>query len=378
MAKRTSGRLFSPSSTDCGAAARSRCPPALAVVTPRTSCYISAMRYVVLVGLIIGALLGYYLLWAHLSDQVAAEATRWIEAQRAQGRQVSYGRMRQWGFPYRLSLTLENASWHDPQSAAGWRIEADEINAHLQLWKFDHVIFDLNGQQRLGWKDGAAGRQAVLAAERFRASVVLDGAGAWLRIAADLNRPVLSGALQDWSAEKLLLHARRAGNVPPSADLAVQAEKLILPASADGPLGREIAALKLVGSARGTPVGKTPEELLGTWRDSGGIVEFETIALQWGALKINGDGTLTLDKQYRPLGAMAGQIRGAGAGIDALVAAGKMKADEAAAAKAALGMIALRDDKGEQYLPLPLTAQEGRLFLGPVALFALPSILPAK
>lgn len=336
------------------------------------------MRYFVLVGLIIGALLGYYLLWAHLSDQVAAEAGRWIEAQRAQGRQVSYSRMRQWGFPYRLSLTVENLSWHDAQSAAGWRIEADEVNAHLQLWKFDHVIFDLNGQQRLGWKDGTAERQAALSHERFRASVVLDGAGNWLRIAADLNRPRLTGASQDWSAEKLLLHARRAGNVPPSADLALQAEKVILPASAEGPLGREIAALKLVGNIRGTAVGRTPEELLGTWRDSGGIIEFETIALQWGALRLNGDGTLTLDKLYRPLGAMAGQIRGADAGIDAMVAAGKMKPQDAAAAKAALGVIALRDDKGERYLPLPLTAQEGRLFLGPVALFSLPSILPGK
>ncbi len=336
------------------------------------------MRYFVLVGLIIGALLGYYLLWAHLSDQVAAEATRWIEAQRAQGRQVSYSRMRQWGFPYRLSLTIEDLSWQDPQSAAGWRIEADEINAHLQLWKFDHVIFDLNGEQRLGWRDGGAERQAVLNTERFRASMVVDGAGNWLRIAADLNNPVLTGALQEWHAEKLLLHARRAGSLPPSADLALQAEKLVLPAAADGPLGREIATLKLIGNARGTAVGKTPEDLLGTWRDSGGVVEFETIALQWGALGLNGDGTLTIDKQYRPLGAMAGQIRGAEAGIDALVAAGKMKADDAAAAKAVLGMIAQRDDKGEQFLPLPLTAQDGRLFLGPVALFSLPSILPAK
>lgn len=336
------------------------------------------MRYFVLVGLIIGALLGYYLVWAHLSDQVAAEATRWIEAQRAQGRQVSYSRMRQWGFPYRLSLTVENLNWQDPQSSAGWRIEAAEVNAHLQLWKFDHVIFDLNGGQRLAWQDGAAERQAILTSERFRASVVLDGAGNWLRIAADLNKPALTGALEEWRADKLLLHARRAGNVPPSADLSLQADVLTLPASADGPLGRDIASLRLIGNARGTAVGRTPEELLGTWRDSGGVVEFETIALQWGALRLSGDGTLTLDKQYRPLGAMAGQIRGADAGIDALVAAGKMKSDDAAAAKAALGMVAQRDDQGEQYLPLPLTAQEGRLFIGPVALFSLPSILPAK
>lgn len=346
------------------------------VVTTRTACYIGAMRYFVLAGLILGALLGYYVLWSHLSDQVAMQANAWIEAQRRQGREVEHDGLRQWGFPYRLSLTYKNLRWRDPQSAAGWRLEAEEVNAHLQLWKLDHVIFDLAGQQRIGWKEGNAERQSLLAPERFRASLVVDGAGNWLRFAADLTQPRLSGALNEWSAAKLLLHGRRAGNVPPSADLAIQAEGLVLPPTMDGPLGREIAVLKLVGTPRGTAYGKTPEELLASWRDSGGVVDFETVALQWGAFKLNGDGTLALDKQFRPLGALSGQIRGANAGIDALTAAGKMKPDAAAAAKAAVAMISKRDDKGESYLPVPLTAQDGRLFLGPVALFSLPPVLP--
>lgn len=342
-----------------------------------TACYIGSMRYLVLAGLILGALLGYYVLWSHLSDQVAAQANAWIEAQRRLGRDVAHDGLRQWGFPYRLSLTYRNLRWHDPQSPAGWRLEAEEVNAHLQLWKLDHVIFDLAGQQRVGWKEAETERQAVLAAERFRASLVIDGAGNWLRVAADLNQPRLSGALGEWSAAKLLLHARRAGNVPPSADLAIQAEGVRLPQSLNvGPLGHEIASLKLVGTPRGSAYGKTPEELLASWRDSGGVVDFETIALQWGAFRLNGDGTLTLDKQFRPLGALSGQIRGADAGIDALAAAGKMKPDEAAAAKAALSLIAQRDDKGESYLPVPLTAQDGRLFLGPVPLFGLTPVLP--
>jgi hypothetical protein len=341
------------------------------------ACYIGSMRYLVLAGLILGALLGYYVLWSHLSDQVAAEANAWMEAQRRLGRTVAHDGLRQWGFPYRLSLTYQNLRWHDPQSMAGWRLEADEVNAHLQLWKLDHVIFDLVGPQRIGWKEGDVEQQATLSTERFRASLVIDAAGNWLRVAADLNQPRLSGALNDWSAGKLLLHARRAGNVPPSADLAVQAEHLTLPPNLSaGPLGREIASLKLVGTPRGTAFGKTPEELLASWRDSGGVVDFETIALQWGALRLNGDGTLTLDKQFRPLGALSGQMRGADAGIDALAAAGKMKPEEAAAAKAALSLIAQRDDKGESYLPVPLTAQDGRLFLGPVSLFSLSPVLP--
>jgi hypothetical protein len=339
-------------------------------------------RFLILAGLICGGLLGYYMLWSHLSDQIAAQAQAWMESQRKLGREVSYGAMRQWGFPYRLSLTFENVRWRDPNSAAAWDIQADDITAHLQLWNPDHVIFVLTGRQQIGWKDGAAQLHVALTAENFRASAVFDAAGKWQRLAADLHQARLEDAGQALSAARLNLHARRAETVPPSSDLAIQAEGLILPPQASlpdgGPLGREIARLDLIGTLRGTVFGKTPQERLANWRDGGGVIDFETIGLQWGALKLKGNGTLTLDKLFRPLGAMSSQVYGADAGIDALAAAGRMKADEAAAAKAVLMAIAKRDETGERYLQVPLTAQDGRLFLGPVALFGLPPIWPAQ
>lgn len=336
------------------------------------------MRYLVLVGLIVGGLLGYYVLWSHMVDQVSLQANAWIEGQRRQGREVSYEHQRLWGFPYRLSLTLTKPRWIDTQNPAGWRLEADEITAHLQLWDLHHVIFDLPGSQRIGWREGGAERQVSIGSERFRASLVADGAGNWLRIAADLHKPQLSGALNAWSADKLLLHVRRAGNVPPSLDVAVQADDLLLPPAADGPLGREIAHLRLVGNARGSVYGRSPEEMLGSWRDSGGILDFSTIALEWSNLHLDGDGSLSLDKQFRPLGAMGGKMRNADAAIDALVAAGRMRNQDAAPTKAAIALLSQRDEKGVAYLPVPVTAQDGKLFLGPAALFSLPSVLPAQ
>lgn len=340
------------------------------------ACYIHAMRYFILAGLIVGALLGYYVLWSHLADQVAAQANAWIEGQRRQGRVVEYTGWRLWGFPYRLSLTITNLTWRDPNSPLAWQIGAEEFTAHLQFWDLHHAIFELPGKQRLSWREDKAEKGIELAAERFRASLVLDGANNPLRMAADIAAPRLNGSVLDsWTADRLLLHARRAGSLPPSADLSLQADNIMLPQSADGPLGRQVALLKLIGTARGTAFGSSPEALLASWRDDGGVVDFQTVSLHWGGLMLDGDGTLTLDKQFRPLGALGGQIRNANAGIDALVAAGKMKPNEAAAAKAALTLVTRRDAKGEPYLPVPLTAQEGKLFLGPVPLFSLAPVL---
>src|SRR3546814_565665 len=110
--------------------------------------------------------------------------------------------MRLWGFPYRLSVTFENLRWHDPQSAADWDLQADSVTAHLQLWKLEHVIFDLGGSQRLGWRPaaGAARQQAILTSARFLASMATDAAGAWQRFDTDIRQPKLDVGLPDGPA----------------------------------------------------------------------------------------------------------------------------------------------------------------------------------
>lgn len=337
------------------------------------------MRYFVLAGLIAGALLGYYLLWSHLIDQAAAEADAWIETQKRQGREAGYDSRRLWGFPYRLSVTYTKPRWRDPQHPLGWTLAAEEVTAHLQLWDMHHVIFELGPRQTVGWRADSAESGVTMTTTNGRASLVLDGAGNWLRAAADISNPVLSGpALANGpvSAAKLLLHARRAGNVPPSTDLALQADKMVLPAGMGGPLGNEIPLLKLVGNLRGAAFGRTPEEVLASWRDGGGVIDLQTIALHWGQLKLDGDGTLSLDKQFRPLGAMSGELRGMDAAVDALVGAGRMRGQDAALAKTAAVALAKRDAKNEAYIPAQFSIQDGRLFLGPIGLISLPSILP--
>lgn len=342
------------------------------------------MRYLVLLGLIVGGLLGYYVLWSHLADQVAAQAEAWIEGQRRLGREVSYENRRIWGFPYRLSLTLTKPQWSDPRLPLAPKLEADEITAHLQLWQREHIIFDLPGKQSAVWRDGAAERRTALIAERFRASLVVDGAGNWLRIAADLGKPRLQGPADsvlrgDWAAEKLLLHARRAGNVPPGLDLAMQLDQASLPPQAEKPFGRALRSLRLTGNLRGGFYGTTPEDLLASWRDAGGVMDFTTIALTWGDLSLNGTGTLAIDRDFRPLGAMSGTIDRATEVIDALATNHLISATTASnARRIALSQEERTDNRGQDLRPLTLTAQNGQLSFGAVPLFSLPSVLPGR
>lgn len=340
------------------------------------------MRYLVLLGLIIGGLLGYYVLWSHLADQVAAQVEAWIDGQRRLGRTVSYENRRIWGFPYRLSLTLIKPQWSDPRQPLAPKLEADEITAHLQLWQREHIIFDLPGKQSALWRDGTAERRTTLAAERFRASLVVDGAGSWLRIAADLSKPRLQGPAEgalrgEWVADKLLLHARRAGNVPPSLDLALQLDQATLPPHAEKPFGRALQGLRLTGNLRGGFYGTTPEDLLASWRDAGGVMDFSTIALTWGDLSLSGTGTLAINRDFRPLGAMSGSATGALEILETLQTDGQISSSRAAAIRTALLQQEERfDRKGISLRDVALTVQDGQLFYRDIPLLSVPSVLP--
>lgn len=342
------------------------------------------MRYLILTGLIIGGLLGYYVLWSHLADQVAAQAEAWIEGQRRLGRDVGYESRRVWGFPYRLSLTLTRAKWSDPRLPLAPQLEADEITAHLQLWQREHVIFDLPGRQSAVWRSAGAEHRSSMTSDRFRASLVVDGAGNWLRIAADLGKPRLQGPAEgalrgEWAADKLLLHARRADNVPPSLDLAVQVDYVTLPQQAEKPFGRAMRGLRLTGNLRGGFYGTAPEELLASWRDAGGVLDLSAIGITWGDLNIFGTGTLALDRDFRPLGAMSGTANNAVQAIDTLAATGLITEATAGHVKSILlNQEEHSDNRGQSLRRIALTAQDGRLSYGDIPLLSLPSVLPGR
>ncbi len=351
----------------------------------RRHCYISAMqlRFLFLAGAILGGLLGYYALWSHLMDRVEQAAQDFVAEERQKGHLAEIGAMRRGGFPYRLSLRLEGVALGEKPGlgiqTAGWRLEADTAIAHLQLWSFQHAVFELPGSQRLIWQD-AGGQQRKLswqAQESARASLVTDPAGAWQRLAIDLRKLRFDDAAAGSEAERLQIHLRREANQN-SRDIAIQIANLTLPAGLDGPLGRQVAELKLVGRLDGAWFGADLAEKLRNWRDSGGILECDMLALRWGGMAIAGDASLALDKNFRLLGAMGGKLHGGAKGIDALAAIGRMKPEEARAAKQALAALEKPDAEGKPHLPLPITAQDGQLSIANVRLFALPALLPAK
>jgi len=159
----------------------------------------------------------------------------------------------------------------------------------------------------------------------------------------------------------------------PLFSLSLQAHQVTLP-SAVAPLGQEIDHLQLDGTWRGPlPPGKLPDALA-AWRDDGGTIELQNIDLGWGPLGLSADGTLALDKDLQPLGAFSARVMGYDAILDALVASGGIRQNDASLARMGLSMMAQRGADGTPQLKTPVTVQDGSIFLGPARLMKLAKV----
>ncbi len=111
--------------------------------------------------------------------------------------------------------------------------------------------------------------------------------------------------------------------------------------------------------------------LLGAWSKAGGTLELKSLIVDWGALGMTTSGTLALDAELRPLAALTAEIEGYGAVLAALADAGTLKTRDAKLATTVLDLLAKPAPDGARVLTVPVTAQNGTLFVGPLSLVKL-------
>jgi len=94
-----------------------------------------------------------------------------------------------------------------------------------------------------------------------------------------------------------------------------------------------------------------------------------------GPVAVEGDGTLALDGEMRLIGAGTANISGFDQAIEQLVASGHLAARDAPLAKLGFTALAKPDPKtGVATVSLPVTAENGFLYLGPLKIAALKPI----
>lgn len=323
---------------------------------------------------------GYSIYWYRLAAVVSDAVPAWAAARQAEGWAVSHGVVTVGGFPFDLQATVpsprvetpDGVTWSAPAlDAALSPLAPDRL--HLSPAGRQELLVPVAGQYRAFWLEAEAAQAVVqLAVHRAEAVTLhLEKVAVGEKDVAPATMAALDVALN------LPAGATAADHLAATALLTVAARDLELPAASATALGGRIGGLDLKARLLGAvPVTEALIDALSRWRDDGGTVEIERLAVRWEPLDLEVDGTVALDAELQPMAAMTSKIRGYAEAVDAFVRAGLVRPDDGRAVKLVLAIMGRSPASGGRpEISVPLSVQDQKLSVGPVVLMAVPRIL---
>ncbi|MBL6952496.1 MAG: DUF2125 domain-containing protein [Alphaproteobacteria bacterium] len=333
------------------------------------------MRYYILVGTVAAVMAAWSGGWFYKAGQLRDEI-QLRASQSSPAREWAYRDMAITGFPFRLQVDLSSPHIALRGQARELLWESDQIKAVGHPWQPHHILFDVTGRHRFKARLSGHWRELTLDSSEAMASLETDAENRPERLSLDVRKILLryngAPALQ---GERLQLHSRSAPDIPDGLDLALSGETLEVAAGALPSdvvdLPRTAKLVDLQARVTGLPKGGLTLGGLPQWRDGGGTLEVKTFHLQWGDMDISATGSLALDAEMRPIGALTARIKGHDELLDIAMANGMMDEDNLATARAVLGLLAAA---GGGVLSVPVRLQDGQLFLGPAVVAKLARI----
>ena len=331
--------------------------------------------------LIICVTIGYPIFWYYAAITGEDFVNTWIEKQRLEGIEVSHEKIDHSGFPF---LVRVNLKLPEVRSAEHHLIfTSQSVSLEYRPWDFKTLRIEANGTQKLSNITTKFGQNLVLNTTGIE-SILSFGDGGRLSAVSivangirviDTNR---GGLLE---TKKLYADIEFPDRPPithkePAFLLKTFLKDITLPTVELPLLGKTIESIRLKANFLGPIEIDAFLKNLHVWRNAGGILELPWLRLVWGELDMRANGTLALDQGMRPIGALTADIRGFDEALGALADAGILRHEMLAASRVTLNLLAKTDNSdGRRVLTVPMTAQDGALFVGPIKLTTLPEIV---
>jgi hypothetical protein len=344
---------------------------------------------IVVAGIVLALLLAAYSAWwLHAAGRLRDGVADWVEARRADGYAVTVEDVTVQGFPLRLRAMAQGFSIGRDAPVA-WRWTGPRLTASGPPWVGRTFLVSAPGAHKVEY-DSASGRRSIpFAAEKAEGTVRIGDDLKIARIDVDLEKIVGTWPeLGEVKAGQLLFAVAAPGKIEPLpatsprapevGRLALIAADVDLPQNAApaalGPrLNRFEAEILLLGAI---PTAHT-KTALAEWRDAGGTLELDKLRLHWNEFQAETQGSVALDAQLQPIGALTARMWGVGNAIDALVAGGAVKPRDGATAKVVLRSMAKPRNPTQNIPPeveVPLAVQDKKVYLGPIAIAPMPTI----
>jgi hypothetical protein len=310
--------------------------------------------------------------WFYIAQRMPDTIAGWAQARAAEGYDLRWDSLVVGGFPTSFRVTATGVALGGarplPFKASTAVLVAEARPWNLRRWHATAPQVARAEGPTEGDAISAATLDATVAIDRDKTvsmaitaqQIAGSGAASLISIASADAQVVLPGRLP-------------ADHRQDGARVALQLTSIGLPKAVPS-LGATVDRVTLSAVLKGAiPTGKL-RDALAAWRDDGGTVELAQGTLNWGKLAASANGTLALDGTLQPMGALTATIEHHDAVIDAAVAGGTMRAQDANLAKILLGLMVKPGADGNKQLNLPVTLQNRRLYLGPAQIAVLPVV----
>jgi hypothetical protein len=313
--------------------------------------------------------------WMFVAQRIVREIDSWRAGQARAGVTLEWDSfdVKGWPFAWRAAVERPRAAGAGP---ARWTWSGDRLVASFAPWTLSDIRVRLPGAQRVAFGAGDLATTVELRAARPDALLVFDTQGKLARLELDFE--ALEGVVDGGRpirARKLDAAFAAPGADAFDAKLLAQGVRLSEALPSLAAFGTDIARAEIVVQLRGPrAAGASFGAAVRAWRDAGGTLEVTALALDWGALRLSGDGTLALDERDRPLGAGTVRVAGWREAIDALQTARTIEPMPAAVLKAALEFLARVSGGEPGWVRVPIAAQDGRLSVHRIPVAPLPGL----
>jgi hypothetical protein len=318
----------------------------------------------------------YTAFWFIAAGRIEEGVVQGADALRAQNVDATWQGVRVGGYPLAFRVELSDARLRTTGGNVPAELRAPSLFASTRPWNYR--VWQLAAPEGLSVAAGPTEAPVIrVAAHTASGSVVAasdGGVNIWLGLGdatADFGLQMAARQTDLWV--NLPPHPPQ-GHTEPAVAIALGAHEVTLPtvpAPFRNPLDEVAFGTTLMGALPAGP----PRRAAEAWRDAGGTLELDHFNLRWGTVAINGSGTLALDPDLQPIGGFSGTVAGYDELMNALVAAGRMRANDARLARLGLAMLAKAGPDGRPEISTSFTIQNGQMYLGPAKLGPVPRII---
>lgn len=315
-----------------------------------------------LVAFIVILAVGYGVFWYSAIGIIRGVIEDWAETRRAEGFVVTYDSLTIDGFPGTSVVTVIQPV------IGGW--SAPRLVAEIDPFALDRITITLPETQRFAYQRDGEERVVEMTAERgiVRVSLATQSQGSVAIVADGVTLETPKGQFTLTRLTGLLRRGPEA-----RIEVEIDGENLLLAPQINAILGHKVALFGLTAAHDGTLPAALSGPGLAVWSEAGGTVDITRLILQWGDVDVTADGALTVDGKLRPQAAFSAEIAGYGGLLKVLVENGRMKQRDASFARTFLNLMA-KKKAGRRVIKAPVTAQNGKLYVGPIPLLILDPI----